>query len=43
MRVETTTPLVGIDAIRAAAATLRGIAVRTPLVAFGRPEAHQYL
>jgi threonine dehydratase len=43
MSVETTTPLVGIDAIRAAAATLRGIIVRTPLVAFGRPEAHQYL
>jgi len=28
-------PLVGIDAIRAAAATLRGIAIRTPLVSFG--------
>jgi threonine dehydratase len=31
-------PLVGIDRIRAAAETLRGVAVRTPLVAFGRPE-----
>jgi len=36
-------PLVGIDAIRAAAATLRGVATRTPLVAFGRPEARQFL
>ena len=36
-------PLVTIDAVRAAAATLRGIAVRTPLVAFGRPEAHRFL
>jgi threo-3-hydroxy-L-aspartate ammonia-lyase len=31
-------PLVDIDAIRAAARTLDGIAIRTPLVAFGRPE-----
>jgi threo-3-hydroxy-L-aspartate ammonia-lyase len=29
-------PLVGIEAVRAAAATLRGIATRTPLVPFGR-------
>ncbi len=36
-------PLVGIDAIRAAAATLHGVATRTPLVAFGRPEARQFL
>jgi threo-3-hydroxy-L-aspartate ammonia-lyase len=43
MRVETTTPLVGIEAIRAAAATLRGVAARTPLVAFGPPEARRYL
>ena len=35
--------LVGIDAIRAAAATLRGIAIRTPLVPFGRPEARRFL
>ncbi len=31
-------PLVGIDAIRAAAAILDGVAARTPLVGFGRPE-----
>jgi threonine dehydratase len=36
-------PLVGIDAIRAAATTLHGVATRTPLVAFGRPEARQFL
>ena len=35
--------LVGIEAIRAAAATLRGIAIRTPLVPFGRPEARRFL
>jgi threonine dehydratase len=43
MSVETTTPLVGIAAIRAAAVTLRGVAARTPLVAFGPPEARRYL
>jgi threonine dehydratase len=43
MSVETTPGLVGIDAIRAAAATLRGVAIRTPLVPFGRPEARRYL
>jgi threonine dehydratase len=32
-----------MDAIRAAAATLRGIAIRTPLVPFGRPEAGRFL
>jgi threo-3-hydroxy-L-aspartate ammonia-lyase len=36
-------PLVTIDAIRAAAERLRGIALRTPLVAFGPPEANQWL
>jgi threonine dehydratase len=36
-------PLVGIDAVRAAAETLRGVAIRTPLVPFGRPEAGQFL
>ena len=36
-------PLVGLDEIRAAAATLRGIAVRTPLVPFGRPERRHWL
>lgn len=35
--------LVDIDAIRAAAATLAGIAVHTPLVPFGRPERRQWL
>lgn len=35
--------LVGIDEIRAAAAVLRGIALRTPLVPFGRPELRQWL
>jgi threonine dehydratase len=38
-----TLPLVTIDAVRAAAATLRGIAIRTPLVPFGRPEARRFL
>jgi threonine dehydratase len=32
-----TTELVGIDDIRAAARVLRGIAIRTPLVPYGRP------
>ena len=36
-------PLVTIDAVRAAAETLRGIAIRTPLVPFGRPEVRQFL
>jgi threonine dehydratase len=36
-------PLVTIDEIRAAAATLRGIAIRTPLVPFGRPEERRFL
>jgi threonine dehydratase len=35
--------LVGIDAIRSAAATLEGVAVRTPLVGFGRPEDRRFL
>ena len=35
--------LVDLTAIRAAAATLRGIAVRTPLVPFGAPERRQLL
>ena len=35
--------LVDLAAIRAAAATLRGVAVATPLVAFGRPEERQWL
>ncbi len=36
-------PLVGIDRIRAAARTLAGVTVRTPLVPFGRPEDRRYL
>ena len=36
-------PLVGLEAIRAAAATLRGVAVRTPLIPFGRPEERMLL
>ncbi len=36
-------PLVGLDRIRAAAETLRGVALRTPLVAFGRPEDRRFL
>jgi threonine dehydratase len=38
-----TARLVGVEAIRAAAATLEGIALRTPLVAFGPPNARQFL
>ena len=36
-------PLVELPAIRAAAVTLRGVAVHTPLVPFGRPERRQWL
>ncbi|HET9522502.1 MAG TPA: threonine/serine dehydratase [Candidatus Limnocylindrales bacterium] len=36
-------PLVGIDAIRAAATTLEGVAVRTPLVGFGPPSDRRFL
>jgi threonine dehydratase len=36
-------PLVALEAIRAAAATLRGVAVRTPLVPFGRTEDRMIL
>ncbi len=36
-------PLVDIDRIRAAARTLRGVTIRTPLVPFGRPEAGRFL
>ena len=43
MSGESTAPLVGIDAVRAAAVTLRGVAIRTPLVPFGRPEARRFL
>jgi threonine dehydratase len=37
------TPLVGIDAIRAAAELLAGVAIRTPLVPFGPPARRQFL
>jgi threonine dehydratase len=37
------TGLVGLDRVRAAAARLRGIATRTPLVPFGPPERRQFL
>lgn len=44
MTTATSTPgLVSIDAIRAAAAALRGITTRTPLVAYGPPEDERYL
>ena len=36
-------PLVDVAAIRIAAATLAGIALRTPLLAFGPPERREYL
>jgi threonine dehydratase len=42
MSVEEATDLVTLDAVRAAAGTLRGIAIRTPLVPFGRPESRRY-
>ena len=35
--------LVGLDEIRAAAGILRGIALRTPIVPFGRPERRHWL
>jgi threonine dehydratase len=43
MTVDATTRLVGIEAVRAAAATLAGIATRTSLVPFGRPDARHFL
>ena len=43
MSVEEATALVTIDAVRAAAATLRGVAIRAPLVPFGRPESRRFL
>jgi threo-3-hydroxy-L-aspartate ammonia-lyase len=35
--------LVGLEAIEAAAATLRGVAIRTPLVTFGAPDDRVFL
>ena len=43
MSVEQSTTLVGIEAIRTAAATLAGIATRTPLVPFGPPDDRRFL
>jgi len=43
MSVETSTPLVGIEAIRAAAAMLEGVVTRTPLVPFGPPADRRLL
>jgi threonine dehydratase len=41
--VATAAPLVGIEAVRVAAATLRGIAIRTPLVPFGPAAERRFL
>ena len=41
--VATDAPLVGLAEIRAAAATLDGVALRTPLLAFGPSERHEFL
>jgi threonine dehydratase len=43
MSVEASTPLVAIEAIRAAALTLEGVATRTPLVPFGPPAERRLL
>jgi threonine dehydratase len=43
MTVDEAVELVGIAAVRAAAATLQGIAIRTPLVPFGRPAERRFL
>jgi threonine dehydratase len=43
MRASRSRDLVSIDAIRAAASRLDGIALRTPLVAFGRPADRTWL
>ena len=40
---ESGTPLVGVEAIRAAARILAGITIRTPLVPFGPPEDRAFL
>ena len=39
----TDAPLVTLEDIRAAARALEGVAIRTPLVPFGRPERRQFL
>ena len=43
MSSEAPAPLVSIDRIREAARLLEGVATRTPLVAFGPPEARRFL
>jgi threonine dehydratase len=43
MTIEADPPLVTIADIRAAAERLHGVALRTPLVAFGPPEARRFL
>ena len=40
---ETSEPLVTLAQIRAAAATLNGVALHTPILAFGLPDRHQFL
>jgi threonine dehydratase len=43
MTTEAAAPLVTLDAIRAAAERLRGITIRTPLLAFGPPDGRRFL
>ncbi len=43
MAAEPPEPLVTLAQIRAAAATLNGVALHTPLLAFGPPDRHQFL
>ncbi|MEA2519876.1 MAG: threo-3-hydroxy-L-aspartate ammonia-lyase [Chloroflexota bacterium] len=43
MTTDEDAPLVTLDAVRAAAATLHGVATRTPLVPFGPPDHRRYL
>ncbi len=43
MTTDTAAPLVTLDAIRAAAERLRGITIRTPLLAFGPPGDRRFL
>ena len=43
MTIEAAPPLVTLDDIQAAAERLRGVAIRTPLVPFGVPDARRYL
>ncbi len=43
IRADVDAQLVGLDAIRAAAETLRGVVLRTPLIAFGPPSDRTFL